>query len=198
MPAGPKLIAGLGNPGAKYAETRHNVGYWLADALARRYSVQFRSAQRFAGETGQLSSGTERCWLLKPTTFMNLSGRSVAALAGYFNIPPAEILVVYDEIDLPPGTVRLKFRGGAGGHNGMRDIIQHLGTPDFYRLRIGVGHPGYRDEVISYVLGRPSPAERRLIEESIARVIDEMPDVLRGDYEKVMHRLHTRPPQAET
>lgn len=188
----PKLIAGLGNPGAEYAETRHNAGFWFVDALAREYHADLRPQKKFSAEIDQLGSGDERCWLLKPTTFMNLSGQAIASVASYYNITPAEIIVVYDEIDLPPGTVRFKFRGGAGGHNGMRDTIQHLGTQDFYRIRIGVGHPGDRDQVIRYVLGRPSKSERELITDSIQRVLQEMPAILRGDYEPVMHHLHTK------
>lgn len=191
MPAGPSLIAGLGNPGSEYAETRHNAGFWFVDALARQLHVDLRSDKRCAGEVGQIGTGDERCRLLKPNTFMNHSGRSLAALAAYYNIPADRIIVAYDEIDLPPGTVRFKYRGGHGGHNGMRDIIQHLGTVDFYRIRIGVGHPGDRDQVVPYVLGRPSKADRELIDAAIGKVLDEIPAILRGDYEQVMHRLHS-------
>ncbi len=192
MPAAPLLIAGLGNPGAEYAETRHNAGFWFMDALTREHRIDLRFDKRSQGEIGQIDGGDERCWLLKPQTFMNHSGRSLAALANYYNIPADRIIVVYDEIDLPPGTVRFKFRGGHGGHNGMRDIIQHLGTADFYRVRVGVGHPGDKDRVIPYVLGRPSRDDRKLIDASIDRVLTELPGILRGDYEKIMHRLHTK------
>lgn len=191
MPAGPSLIAGLGNPGSEYAETRHNAGFWFVDELARKLHVDLRNDKRCAGEVSQIGSGDERCWLLKPNTFMNHSGRSLAALAGYYDIPPDRIIVVYDEIDLPPGIVRFKYRGGHGGHNGMRDIIQALGTPDFYRIRIGVGHPGHRDQVVPYVLSRPSRADRELIDTAIGKVLDEIPAIMRGDYEQVMHRLHS-------
>ncbi len=191
MPAGPTLIAGLGNPGPEYAETRHNAGFWFIDRLARDQHIELRSDKRCAGDLGQLGSGSERRWLLKPQTFMNHSGRSLAALANYYNIPASQIIVVYDEIDLPPGTVRLKFSGGHGGHNGMRDIVQQLGSADFYRVRIGIGHPGHRDHVVSYVLGRPTKAEREQIEASIDRVLTEIPAILDGEYEKVMHRLHS-------
>ncbi len=191
MPAGPTLIAGLGNPGPEYAETRHNAGFWFLDALVREFHVDLRRDKRCAGDVGQIGSGNERCWLLKPTVFMNHSGRSVAALANYYNIPADQIVVVYDEIDLPPGTVRFKFQGGHGGHNGMRDIIQHLGTADFYRVRIGIGHPGHRDQVVPYVLGRPSKADRELIEASVSKMLAEVPAMLRGDYEPLMHRLHS-------
>jgi len=191
VPAGPSLIAGLGNPGSEYAETRHNAGFWFIDALARELHVDLRNDKRCAGEVGQIGSGDERCWLLKPNTFMNHSGRSLAALAGYYDIPAERIIVVYDEIDLPPGIVRFKYRGGHGGHNGMRDIIQALGTPDFYRIRIGVGHPGHRDQVVPYVLSRPSRVDRELIDTAIGKVLDEISAIMRGDYEQVMHRLHS-------
>lgn len=191
MPETPILIAGLGNPGPEYTETRHNAGFWFIDALTREQRVEFRADKRSQGEVAQLDNAGERCWLLKPQTFMNHSGRSLAALASYYNISADRIVVVYDEIDLPPGTVRFKFKGGHGGHNGMRDIIQQLGTGDFYRVRIGVGHPGHRDQVVSYVLGRPSKADREQIDVSIDRVLTEMPGILRGDYEQVMHHLHT-------
>lgn len=191
MPAAPSLIAGLGNPGSEYAETRHNAGFWFIDALARDQHVDLRNDKRCAGDVGQIGAGSDRCWLLKPNTFMNHSGRSLAAISSYYNIPPDRIIVVYDEIDLPPGTVRFKFRGGHGGHNGMRDIIQALGSADFYRVRIGVGHPGHRDQVVPYVLGRPSKADREAINAAIDKVIAEIPAILRGDYEQVMHRLHT-------
>lgn len=191
MPAGPTLIAGLGNPGSEYAETRHNAGFWFIDSLARDQHVELRSDKRCAGDVGQLGSGNERCWLLKPQTFMNHSGRSLAAFANYYNIPASRIIVVYDEIDLPPGTVRFKFSGGHGGHNGMRDIVQQLGSADFYRVRIGVGHPGHRDKVVSYVLGRPPKEEREQIEASIDKLLAELPAIFRGEYEKVMHRLHS-------
>lgn len=191
MTAGPKLLAGLGNPGQEYAETRHNAGFWFMDAVVREQRIDLRSEKRFSGDVGKIETEGSRCWLLKPNTFMNLSGRSVAALASYYNIPAAEIIVVYDEIDLPPGTVRFKFGGGHGGHNGMRDIIQHLGTADFHRVRIGVGHPGHKDQVVPYVLGRPPQTERELILSAIDNVLAELPAILRGEYEKVMHRLHS-------
>lgn len=191
MPAAPSLIAGLGNPGSEYAETRHNAGFWFIDALARDQHIDLRNDKRCAGDVGQIGAGGDRCWLLKPNTFMNHSGRSLAAISSYYNIPPDRIIVVYDEIDLPPGTVRFKFRGGHGGHNGMRDIIQALGSADFYRVRIGVGHPGHRDQVVPYVLGRPSKADRQAIITAIDKVIAEIPAILRGDYEQVMHHLHT-------
>lgn len=191
MTAGPKLLVGLGNPGQEYAETRHNAGFWFINAVVREQRIDLRNEKRFSGDVGKIETEGSRCWLLKPATFMNLSGRSVAALASYYNIPAAETIVVYDEIDLPPGTVRFKFGGGHGGHNGMRDIIQQLGTADFHRVRIGVGHPGHKDQVVPYVLGRPPQTERELILSAIDNVLAELPAILRGEYEKVMHRLHS-------
>lgn len=190
---GPKLIAGLGNPGPEYADTRHNVGFWFVDALAREYQLTFRVERRFSGAVCQLATGPERCWLLKPGNYMNRSGHSVAALAQYYDVAPASILVVHDEIDLPAGQVKLKFSGGHGGHNGLRDIIRQLGSSDFYRLRIGIGHPGHRDHVVPYVLGRPAVTDREAIEDTIARTLAEIPRLLQGEYEKVMNELHRRP-----
>lgn len=189
---GPKLIVGLGNPGPEYADTRHNVGFWFVDALARDHHLTLRSERRFSGAVCQLGTGGHRCWLLKPETFMNRSGHAVVPLAQYYNIEPASILVVHDEIDLPPGQLKLKFSGGHGGHNGLRDIIRQLGSSDFYRLRIGVGHPGHRDHVVPYVLGRPATEDRHAIEACINRVLAEMPRLLQGEYEKVMNVLHSR------
>lgn len=190
---GPKLIAGLGNPGPEYADTRHNVGFWFVDALAREYQLTFRTERRFSGAACQLAADSQRCWLLKPGTYMNHSGQSVAAMAQYYDVAPASILVVHDEIDLPAGQVKLKFSGGHGGHNGLRDIIRQLGSSDFYRLRIGVGHPGHRDHVVPYVLGRPAVTDREAIEEVIVRTLTEIPQLLQGEYEKVMNELHRRP-----
>jgi peptidyl-tRNA hydrolase, PTH1 family len=196
--SGPKIIAGLGNPGPEYADTRHNVGFWFVDALARQHHLTFRSERRFFGDLCRLMAGPAQCWLLRPATYMNHSGRAVASLAQYYSITPAAILIVHDEIDLPPGQAKLKFGGGHGGHNGLRDIIQQLGSSDFYRLRIGVGHPGHRDHVVPYVLGRPSADDRLAIEGSMARALDEMPRLLEGRYEMVMNELHrgSPPPDA--
>lgn len=191
---GPKIIAGLGNPGPEYADTRHNVGFWFVDALARQHNLTFRPERRFFGDICRLTAGASHCWLLKPDTYMNHSGRALAALAQYYDIVPDSILIVHDEIDLLPGQVKLKFAGGHGGHNGLRDIIQQLGSSDFYRLRIGVGHPGHRDHVVPYVLGRPSAEDRLAIEDCITRVLAEMPGLLEGQYEKVMNELHRRSP----
>ena len=189
-----RLIVGLGNPGTRYEGTRHNAGFALLDALARRSGTGFRGESRFHGDTAQLP-GT-RVRLLKPVTFMNESGRAVQAMAAYFDIEPAEILVAHDELDLPPGTVRLKQAGGHGGHNGLRSIGRQLGALDFLRLRLGVGHPGQADQVTPYVLGRAPAAEREALDGAIDRALDILPDVLDGRMEAAMQRLHTRPDPA--
>lgn len=186
-----RLIVGLGNPGARYEGTRHNAGFALLDALARRSHVEFRAESRFHGATAQLP-GT-RVRLLKPGTFMNESGRAVQGMAAYFDIEPAQILVAHDELDLPPGTVRLKQAGGHGGHNGLRSIGQQLGALDFLRLRLGIGHPGQADQVTPYVLGRAPADERDALAGAIERALDVLPDVLDGRLEAAMQRLHTRP-----
>ncbi|MGH8269665.1 MAG: aminoacyl-tRNA hydrolase, partial [Steroidobacteraceae bacterium] len=156
------LIVGLGNPGPTYARTRHNAGFELVDELARRAGASLRHEGRHQGELGRASLAGAEVWLLKPMTFMNLSGQSVRSVAGFYRIAPQSILVAHDELDFPPGVVRLKEGGGAGGHNGLRDIMAQLGD-EFWRLRIGIGHPGDRGAVLDYVLGRPPAAEAGLI-----------------------------------
>lgn len=188
-----ELIVGLGNPGPEYAATRHNAGSWF---LAR-LGVALRQEGKFAGRVGRLENAGQGCFVLQPTTFMNRSGQSVAALAGYYRIPAASILVAYDELDLPPGAVRLKRGGGAGGHNGIRDIIAHLGDPGFARLRLGIGHPGVREWVTPYVLSSPPSHQRLAIEAAIDAAIEHLPRILDGDLEPVMNHLHRRaPPEA--
>lgn len=186
-----QLIVGLGNPGAEYEQTRHNAGFWFVDELARAAGCSLRTEARFHAEVGRCTLHGQDCRLQKPTTFMNRSGLSVAALAKFLRIPPAEILVVHDELDLPPGTVRLKRGGGHGGHNGLRDLIAHLGTQDFLRLRLGVGHPGDRDKVVDYVLHRPSREERELIDAAMTRALEVMPLAVTGEFERAMHKLHS-------
>lgn len=185
------LIVGLGNPGDKYDKTRHNAGFWLLDEIARRYSGVFRSESRFSGEACRVTIGSQSVWLLKPSTFMNRSGSSVRALSQFYKIPEQEILVAHDELDLEPGICRLKLAGGHGGHNGLRDIIAQVGK-SFWRFRVGIGHPGSKDLVTNFVLGRPGKDE----DISILRSIDDAADVLElvvaGDMEKAMHRLHSR------
>ena len=187
-----RLIVGLGNPGREYAETRHNAGFWWVEGVAAQTSAVFRPEKKFHGLAARVAERSGELWLLKPETYMNASGRSVAALAGFYKIAPAEILVVHDDLDLPPGTVRLKKGGGHGGHNGLKDIIAHLGTPEFWRLRIGIGHPGERSEVVNYVLKAPTATERRLIEEAVEHSLGALPRLLSGDFGGAMNKLHAR------
>ncbi|MGZ8249028.1 aminoacyl-tRNA hydrolase [Methylomagnum sp.] len=185
-----KLIVGLGNPTAQYEKTRHNAGFWFLDEIAATRRVSFHQEQRFHGWAARLDVDGTPVHLLKPMTYMNRSGQAVGAVAKYFKIAPDEILVVHDELDIPPGTVRLKYGGGHGGHNGLRDLITHLGSADFYRLRLGIGHPGDRAAVIGYVLDAPSASENELIRGAIARAIGFLSDILSGELDPVMNRLH--------
>ena len=187
MAEGMRLIVGLGNPGARYQATRHNAGFWFVDALAAQRGAVFKATGRYHGELAESGGG----WLLKPTTFMNRSGQAVAALAGFYKLPPEQILVVHDELDLPPGTARLKQGGGHGGHNGLRSLIADLGSADFWRLRLGIGHPGHKDLVTDYVLTKPSADDREHIESAIARALDAMPELTRGELQRAIHRLHS-------
>lgn len=186
-----ELIVGLGNPGGEYRDTRHNAGFWWLDALAAEAGVALRPESRFFGETARVALHGHSVRLLKPTTYMNRSGRSVAALAGFYRLPPESILVVHDEIDLEPGTARLKQGGGHGGHNGLRDIIAVLGSRDFYRLRLGVGHPGHRDDVVDYVLRRPLAEERQAIELAMDKAQRWLAEILDGRMQRAMTGLHT-------
>jgi PTH1 family peptidyl-tRNA hydrolase len=186
-----KLIVGLGNPGAEYERTRHNAGYWFADELLRRHGGSWRRESRHQSELARTRIADAELWLQKPLTFMNGSGAAVASVARFHRIEPAEILVVHDEIDLPPGAARLKQGGGHGGHNGLRDVIAHLGA-DFWRLRLGVGHPGSKDEVIDYVLQRPRAEERSLIDAALTSALDVVPELLCAGAQKAMQTLHTR------
>ena len=187
-----KLIVGLGNPGPKYSETRHNAGFWFVDDLASQYRARFLPEKKFHGEVARINVDGSNIWLLKPETYMNRSGLAVVSLASFYKIVPESILVAHDEIDLKAGTARLKSGGGHGGHNGLRDIISHLGTKDFQRLRIGVDHPGSKDMVVDYVLKRPDAKDRQAIEESINDALRVMPKIAAGDWEKAMHQLHTK------
>ena len=192
MTTGIRCIVGLGNPGAQYQATRHNAGFWFVDELAQQHGIQLRPESKFFADLGKLSLGGNSCWLLKPSTFMNHSGRAVSALANFYKLSPEEILVVHDELDLASGSIRLKKGGGHGGHNGLRDIISALGSKEFYRLRIGIDHPGHRDQVTNYVLSRPSRSEQSLIEDAIndgCRCID---DLLAGDFQLLMNKLHSK------
>lgn len=183
------LVAGLGNPGPEYAETRHNAGFHFVERLAG--SAPFRHEPRFEGDVARVNVAGHELWLLKPTTFMNHSGSAVGKLARFYKITPAEILVVHDELDLVPGTARLKQGGGAGGHNGLTDIIAQLGGPDFARLRLGIGRPAPGGDVAAWVLKRASAADRALLEDSISAVLAQMEQIVRGDHAKVMNVLHT-------
>ncbi len=196
MPGVPlKLIVGLGNPGADYARTRHNAGFWFVDELARRVGGAFRGEPRHQGELAKIRMDGSELWLLKPMSFMNRSGGPVQSVAGFYKIPVESILVAYDDLDFPPGVVRLKQGGGAGGHNGIRDIVPQVGD-QFWRLRIGIGHPGDRSAVLNYVLGRPSADDARLIEEAIAAGLDALPTLISDGGQMAMHRLHSRNVQA--
>jgi PTH1 family peptidyl-tRNA hydrolase len=186
-----RLIVGLGNPGADYLNTRHNAGFWFVDLLAQHFSQSFRYEKRFNAEETKIRNNGEDVYLLKPLTFMNRSGQSVGAMARYYKLEPSQILVVHDELDLEPGDNRLKQDGGHGGHNGLRDIINHLGARDFFRLRIGIGHPGDRNQVVNYVLHRPAVGERDAIESANQRTLEVMPLVLEGRIDKAMQALHT-------
>lgn len=191
MPSSLKLLVGLGNPGPEHSETRHNAGFWFLDRLAEKYATTFTSENRLFGLQARFQYGGNDYRLFKPATFMNDSGRAVQAIKEYFRIAPEEILVVHDEIDLEPGTIRLKLGGGHAGHNGVRDIINMTGSRDFRRLRIGVGHPGEKNKVIGSVLGRPSRSEKKLIDEAIDRALELMPLLLDGHYEKFMTQIHS-------
>jgi PTH1 family peptidyl-tRNA hydrolase len=186
-----ELVVGLGNPGPRYDQTRHNAGFWFADEVARRYRGVFRNETKFAGDVCRVNVDGRPVWLLKPQTYMNRSGHAVRLLSTFYKIPLDRVLVAHDEIDLPPGTARLKRGGGHGGHNGLRDIIGQLGR-DFLRLRLGVGHPGHRDEVVGYVLARPSAEDEALIRGDIDDAVDVLPQVLAGDLGRAMNALHSR------
>jgi len=187
---GIRLMVGLGNPGPQYEATRHNVGFWIVDALAARNNGVFRLESKFHGLLCRLSLGGVELRLLKPTTYMNRSGAAVSAVARYFDIPPEQILVAHDELDLQVGSVRLKQGGGHAGHNGLRDVIQALGSREFWCLRIGIDHPGDRGQVVSYVLGRASRDEEGRILDALDDAHRCLPDLLNGGFQQAMNRLH--------
>ena len=182
-----KLIVGLCNPGSAYHKTRHNAGEWAVHAIANSHNSTFKAEKKFFGELAVAG----KTLLLIPNTFMNGSGQAVQAVANFYKLKPENILVAHDELDLPPGVIKLKANGGHGGHNGLRDIISRLGSKSFYRLRIGIGHPGHKDMVTNYVLGKPSNSDKMAILQAIDRAIDVIPNVLDGHFEKAMHQLHT-------
>ena len=189
-----KLFVGLGNPGAEYDATRHNAGFWWIDALSQELKVPLVLDKNYHGQVARTTIGGQTVWLLKPLTFMNLSGKSVAALARFFKIAPAEVLVAHDDLDIVPGQVKLKFGGSHAGHNGLRDIHAQVGTADYWRLRIGVGHPGVKSEVINWVLKKPSQEDRVSIESCIDRCLKAMPELLEGEMEKATMLIHTAQP----
>jgi PTH1 family peptidyl-tRNA hydrolase len=196
MPGEPlKLIVGLGNPGTEYARTRHNAGFQFADELARRYAATFRSEPRHRAELARARVADADLWLLKPMSYMNHSGEAVRSVATFYKIPLGSILVAYDELDFPPGVVRLKQGGGAAGHNGMRDVIAQMGDA-FWRLRIGIGHPGDRAQVLDYVLGRPNATDAPLLQAALLAAADSVPVLLEEGAQIAMHRLHGRDPAA--
>ncbi len=186
-----KLFVGLGNPGPEYEGTRHNAGFWWLDAAAQALGVQLVPERSYHGLVARTNIQGRSVWLLEPQTFMNLSGKSVAALARFYKIAPEEVLVAHDELDLPAGQIKLKRGGGHAGHNGLRDIHAQLGASDYWRLRIGIGHPGVKAEVIHWVLQKPSPEQRRLIEAAIAHSLQALPALLHGDMAKATLLIHT-------
>jgi len=189
--SGIKLFVGLGNPGEKYAATRHNAGFWWIDQLATATNSKLAIDAKFFGFTGKLNP-TSDTWLIKPTTFMNASGKAVAALANYYKISPKEILVIHDELDLPAGSTKMKFGGGHGGHNGLRDIHAALGTPDYWRMRVGIGHPGSKAEVVNFVLKAPTKDEQAAIEDNIIDSTKLVDLLLAGEFDSAMLKLHTK------
>jgi PTH1 family peptidyl-tRNA hydrolase len=186
-----KLFVGLGNPGGQYEATRHNAGFWWVDQVATSNNSPLKLDSKFLGLVVKLSNSNDT-WLLKPNTFMNASGKAVAALANYYKILPEQILVIHDELDLPAGTVKLKKAGGHGGHNGLKDITSALGTPEFWRLRLGIGHPGHKNEVVNFVLKAPTKDEQNALDGAIDKSITILPQLLSGDFEQAMLKLHSK------
>jgi PTH1 family peptidyl-tRNA hydrolase len=189
-----KLFAGLGNPGPEYEATRHNAGFWWVDALADQLKVRLVAEKGYHGLVARANVHGNTVWLIEPQTFMNLSGRAVAALARFYKIKPEEILVVHDELDIAPGQAKLKFGGGHAGHNGLRDIHAQLGTGDYWRLRIGIGHPGVKEEVADWVLRKPAPEQRTAMVECIERTLKAAPALIAGEMEKATLLVHTSKP----
>ncbi len=190
-----KLIVGLGNPGPEYEATRHNAGFWWVGEAAGRLGARLVAERAYFGLVARVNRPTGPLWLLEPQTFMNLSGKSVAALARFFKIAPAEILVVHDELDLPAGQLKLKQGGGHGGHNGLRDIHAQLGSADYWRLRLGIGHPGVKSEVVDYVLRKPPATEREAIEKCIAETMPALDLLIDGPMDRAIMKLHAKPPR---
>jgi len=189
--AGLRLIVGLGNPGPEHARTRHNAGFWFIDALAESQRLRFGLESKLFGETAKAEIAGQPVWLLRPATYMNASGKSVAAALRYWKIEPEECLLAHDELDLPPGTARLKFDGGHGGQNGLRDTMHLLGHGRFHRLRIGIGHPGHKDKVTGWVLGKPGKDDEAAMRGAVDDALAVMPLAVAGDFNEAMKRLHT-------
>ena len=188
---GISLITGLGNPGSKYAETRHNAGFWFIQKVQQAFGFTLKDDKRYKGLVGSFTHGDRSVRVIAPQTFMNLSGDSVVPFARFYRIPEEEILVAYDELDLEPGTIRLKLSGGHGGHNGLRDIMQKSGSDKIKRIRIGIGHPGNSMQVSDYVLSRPHNEDKVSIDHSILQAVNVMPRILSGDFSAAMNQLHT-------
>lgn len=190
-----RLFVGLGNPGPEYQNTRHNAGFWWTDALAHKLGVKLVPERAYQGLVARANTAAGPAWLLQPMTFMNRSGASVAPLARFFKIEPAQILVVHDELDLQPGQAKLKFGGSAAGHNGLKDIHGLLGTQDFWRLRLGIGHPGVKSEVVNYVLKKPSSDHREAIDKAVDQSLKACDLLLAGEMDKALAVIHAQPPR---
>ncbi|MEY2842938.1 MAG: hypothetical protein RI920_975 [Pseudomonadota bacterium] len=190
-----RLFVGLGNPGPEYEDTRHNAGFWFIDDLARRLKVSLQPDRAYHGLVARANLPQGPVWLIQPMTYMNLSGKAVAPLARFFKIEPSEILVIHDELDIAPGEVKLKQGGGNGGHNGLKDIQAQMGSGDFWRLRVGIGHPGVKHEVAAYVLRKPPSAEREAITRCIDKGMDSVDAMLAGDMAKAVRQVHAQPPR---
>lgn len=186
-----RCIVGLGNPGAQYAGTRHNAGAWFISALVERYALTLKSDTKFRAALVKTPVFGDPCWIVQPNTYMNESGKAVAAVSRFYKIPPEAILVVHDELDFPAGTIRIKQAGGHGGHNGLRDIVSAIGSKDFYRLRVGIGHPGSKHQVSSYVLNKPMEGDRIAILRSIDEGMDILADLVAGQIQRAFHQLHS-------
>jgi peptidyl-tRNA hydrolase, PTH1 family len=192
-----RLVVGLGNPGKDYERTRHNAGFWLVERFAASSGVHFRKDPKYQALVARLPAEGGGAWLLMPQSFMNASGRAVQMLAGFFRIRPEEILVVHDELDFAPGVARVKQGGGIGGHNGLRDISQRVASHDYWRLRLGIGHPGDKNAVADYVLHKPSADDKLLIDQAIERSLQVLPEMLKGDMQAAMQKLHSSEPKPE-
>lgn len=190
-----RLLVGLGNPGAEYEATRHNAGFWFIDEVARALKVSLVPERSYFGLAARANTAGGPVWLLEPMTYMNASGKSVAALARFFKIAPGEILVAHDELDIPPGQVKMKLGGSHAGHNGLKDIHAQLGSADYWRLRLGIGHPGVKAEVVNYVLKKPSAEHREAIDKAIDQSMSALDLMLAGEMERAMMKVHAKPPR---